>query len=270
MRWLTICVLAVGPALGWSDDSDGRLVNVGDHNLFVRCTGLPSSDTIVVLVNGLGAGLDSWKAVQSGIEKFARVCSYDRAGEGHSDKVSHLQTADAVVVDLRRVLEMERPADRYLLVGASLGGIYVRDFAQRYPDRIAGIVLVDSSHEEQNSRYSAISPALADRYSTQDGRFDRNEFLKATGQLELGKHLEWRLDVPLVVLEHKRLVGPPQNEMDRLAVVWHELQVDLAGRSKSSQLIETKSGHMIPVEQPEIIVDSVRNVLSQARQLVRP
>lgn len=263
MKWVTLCLLTGGLVLS-GDDTGGRLVKVGDHHIFIHCTGQPSTTT-VVLVNGLGAGLDIWKSVQSGIEKFSRVCSYDRAGEGRSDKVSRLQTPDEVVADLRRLLEVEKIPGRYVLVGASLGGVYVRHFSQRYPDLTAGIVLVDSSHEEQYNHYSAISPTLAERYSTQDGRFDRDEFLKAAGQLEPGKHLEWHFDIPLIVLEHKRLSGSPRTELDQLAVDWHELQVDLAGRSKYGRLIEVKSGHVMAVEQPEIIVDSVREVISKRR-----
>ena len=223
---------------GWDDSAGGRLVKVDDHQLFVRCTGVPS-DMTVVLENGLGAGLDLWKAVQAKVAEFARVCSYDRAGEGHSDKPSQPQTPDLVAADLHRLLEIEKIPGPYVLVGASLGGIYVRRFALRYPNLTAGIVLVDSSHEEQYSLYAAISPSNAERYATQDGRFDRTDFLRATGQLDPGKHLEWRCDVPLIVLEHKGLTGPPRTEEDRLAVEWHRLQVDLAGRSKYGKLIET-------------------------------
>jgi pimeloyl-ACP methyl ester carboxylesterase len=265
MKLAVLFLFVAGSALGWDESTGGRLVNVGDHSLFIRCSGPASKEETVILLNGFGAGLDAWNAVQSGIEKFSRVCSYDRAGEGRSDKVSHLQPADAVIADLARLLAAEKITGRYVLVGASLGGIYVRQFARLYPDSIAGIVLADSSHEEQYNHYAATAPAIADRFATQDGRFDRGEFLKASGQLEPGQHLAWKLDVPLVVLEHKRLPGPPQNDMDRLAVDWHGLQVDLAGRSKYGKLIETGSGHMIPVEQPQIIVDSVRDVIGQAR-----
>lgn len=143
-------------------------------------------------------------------------------------------------------------------------GIYVRRFAMRYPDLITGIVLVDSSHEEQFSHLAAISPSLAERYATQDGRFDRNDFLRAAGQLESGKRLEWHFDIPLVVLEHKGLKGPPHTDEDRYAVALHRLQMDLASRSKYGKLIETNSGHLMPVEVPEIIVEAIRDVIRQA------
>jgi pimeloyl-ACP methyl ester carboxylesterase len=223
----------------------------------------------VVLEGGLGAGLETWKAVQSKVGEFFRVCSYDRAGEGRSDKASGPQTPDSIVDDLHRLLEIEKIPGPYVLVGASLGGIYVRRFALRYPGSTAGIVLADSSHEEQYSHYAAISPSIAERLATQDGRFDRNDFLRAAGQLEPGKRLEWHLDVPLIVLEHKRLVGPPRTEEDRLAIDWHALQVDLAGRSKYGKLIETGSGHFMAAEEPGIIVDAIRDVIGQAQMLKR-
>jgi pimeloyl-ACP methyl ester carboxylesterase len=266
-----IPVLALTMALaisGRAENSAGRRVDLGDYHVVLKCTGGPSGTT-VILENGLGAGLETWDKVQSGVEKFARVCSYDRAGEGHSDKSTQPQSPDSVVADLHRLLEMEEIRGPYVLVGASLGGIYVRHFAWRYGNTVAGMVFADSSHEEQYAHYLAISPSIAERFATMDGRADRNEFLKRTGQLAPGKRLDWHLDVPLIVLEHKRLVGPAKTEEDQLALAWHELQVDLAGRSTYGKLIEANSGHFIPGEQPEIIVDSVREVIRQAEALKR-
>lgn len=259
-------LLAALVLYGADDDSGGRLVKVGDHRLFSYCSGASSTMT-VVLVNGLGAGLEIWKSVQSDVGRFAKVCSYDRAGEGHSDRISHLQSPNEVVSDLRRLLEAEGSSGPYVMVGWSLGGIYVRAFAQQYPSSIAGIVLVDSSHEEQYSHYAAISTAIAERYATQDGRFDRNEFLQAAGQLKPGNHLKWHLDVPLIVLEHSRPSGPPRTDADRLAVDWHDLQIDLSARSKFGKLIETRSGHMIVAEQPRIVVGSIEGVIKEAETL---
>jgi len=251
---------------GADDNSGGRMVTVGDHRLFTDCSGGPSKTT-VVLVNGLGAGLDVWKAIQSEVQRFAKVCSYDRAGEGHSDKIGHLQSPDEVVNDLRRLLEAVETRGPYILVGWSLGGIYVRHFAQRYANLTAGIVFVDSSHEEQYNTLSGISPSLAQRYATQDGRFERDEFLRSAGQLKSGDHLVWHIDVPLIVLEHKRLSGPARTEEDRYAVKLHELQADLAARSKFGKLIETNGGHMIPTQQPQIVIESIRDVIKQAETL---
>lgn len=262
--WLGLMAAFAFAASG--ENSSGHLVNVGDHRLFLFCSG-QQSDVTVVLENGAGAGLETWKAVQSKLQGFSRVCSYDRAGQGRSDKPAKPQTLDSVVDDLHRLLEMEKIPGPYVLVGWSLGGIYARHFVVRYPDLVAGMVLVDSSHEEQYGHYAAVSPAIAERYATQDGRFDRRDFLRAAGQLEPGKRLEWHFDIPLIVLEHKRLVGPPRTEEDRLAVDWHALQVDLASRSKYGKLIETDGGHFIAAEQPEVVVESIRDVIRQARTL---
>ena len=267
MRVVSYMVLLAGLAIcGSAETSEGQMVDVGGHRLFILCTG-PASEATVILENGAGAGHEGWKKVQEGIEEFCRVCSYDRAGVGRSDKPRKPQTPDTTVDDLHRLLELTSVKGPYVMVGASLGGIFARRFGARYPKEIAAMVLVDSSHEEQYSHYLAISPAIAERFATQDGRFDRNEQLRASGQLEPGKRLDWHLDIPLVVLEHKRLVGPPQTEADRLAADWHDLQLDLASRSRYGRLIETQSGHFMEGEQPEIIVDSVREVIRQARPL---
>lgn len=258
-----LCALSLQAA---EEAPTGHFVSVGDHQLFALCTGAASGHT-VVLLNGLGAGLPVWTAVQNGVEKSTRVCSYDRAGDGRSPKIDHLQTPEEAVEDLHRLLDTKQASGPYVLVGASLGGIYARAFASRYPDRIAAIVLVDPAHEEQFAHYAALSPQIAERYATQDGRFPREAFLRSACQLEPGRHLVRHLDVPLIVLEHKRLAGPPRTEFDRLAVDWHDLQVDLAARSKYSKLVAGGGGHMMAVDQPELVIDSIRQVLQQAKAL---
>ena len=258
------CIAFTAASVLLAADPGNQLVSIGDRHLYTRCTG-ESGKATVLLLNGLGAGLEEWTAVQSAVEKFAKVCSYDRAGEGHSDKIAGFQTPDAVVDDLHQLLDAVAAPGPYVLVGASLGGIFARRFAQRYPDLTAGMVLADSSHEEQYSHFAVISPALGERFATQDGRFNRDKFLEATGQLPPGRHLDWHLDVPLIVLEHKRLVGPPRTEDDRVAVVWHELQVDLSGRSRYGRLVESPGGHAMADEQPEIVVKSIQEVIQQLK-----
>lgn len=270
MNRVTLCIGLLGALAlrGADDNAGGRMVAVGDHRLFMVCSG-PASKGTVVLLNGLGAGFELWKAVQAGVEGFSRVCSYDRAGEGHSERIGRLQTPEEVVTDLRRLLDAEKVHDPYVLVGASLGGVYVRKFTERYPELTAAIVFVDSSHEEQYNHLAAISPSLAERYATQDGRFQREEFLRSAGQLKTGEHLQWHLDVPLVVLEHKRLKAPPQTDPELYDARLHEMQADLAARSRFGRLVETQSGHLIAAQQPEVVVESIREVIRQAEAMGR-
>lgn len=104
----------------------------------------------VVFVPGAGSfGLD-FALVQERVSKFATAVVYDRAGTGWSDDAELPRTATEVTDELRAVLHTVAGPAPYVLVGHSLGGAYVQRYAQRFPDEIAGLILLDPAHEDWN------------------------------------------------------------------------------------------------------------------------
>lgn len=101
---------------------------------------------------GLGGGGLDWSLVQPEVAKFARVCSYDRAGFGWSEAGVRPRTSQQIVKELHALLGNAGVQAPYVLVGHSIAGIHVQLYAGLYPDEVAGMVLVDSSHEDQFSR----------------------------------------------------------------------------------------------------------------------
>ena len=129
----------------------GRLVDVGDHRLHIYCTGTGSPT--VILEAGLGEPstmMAGW--IQPDVSQDTRVCVYDRAGRGWSDSAMGTQDGIAVATDLHNLLEQSGEKGPFVLAGHSAGGAYVLNFANRFPDDVAGIVLLDSMHPEQRSR----------------------------------------------------------------------------------------------------------------------
>ncbi len=120
----------------------GTLYDVGGHRLHLNCSG--SGSPTVVLENGLGEISATWTRITSQVSRATRVCAYDRAGQGWSDDVDAAQDGQAIAADLHTLLERSGEPGPYLLVGHSAGGPYVMTFAARYPDEIAGMVLLDS------------------------------------------------------------------------------------------------------------------------------
>src|SRR5689334_24873130 len=102
---------------------------------------------VVVIEQGAASPSLVWWPVQEAIAKFARVCTYDRAGFLWSDPVKSGRSLDDRVADLYVLLKRAEAPPPYLLVGHSLGGLLVRRFARTYPDLVAGLVLVDSPDE---------------------------------------------------------------------------------------------------------------------------
>jgi pimeloyl-ACP methyl ester carboxylesterase len=128
----------------------GDLVDVGDYRLHITCSG--TGTPTVVLEAALGESWLSWGPVFGSIEAFTRVCAYDRAGLGWSDPVRGKRTSVQVADDLHHLLDRAAVPGPYVLVGHSIGALYVRSYAERYGNEVAGLVLVDGSHDQQNQR----------------------------------------------------------------------------------------------------------------------
>ncbi len=136
----------------------GQLVDVGGYKMHIHCTGQGSP--AVILAGGSLEYSLLWALVQPEVAGFTRVCSYDRAGYGWSESSPRPRTAVIMVEELHALLTNGKIEGPYLLVGHSLGGMMMRVYAQKYPDEVAGLILVDSLHEEQISRLPDIQQRL--------------------------------------------------------------------------------------------------------------
>jgi pimeloyl-ACP methyl ester carboxylesterase len=125
----------------------GRLVDVNGHRLHIYCLGRGSPT--VVLEAGLSHGALEWSPVQAEVAKFTHVCAYDRAGHGWSDPGPKPRTSQRIAEELHTLLTRAGIEAPYVLVGQSIGGLHARLFASLYPGEVVGMVLVDSSHEDQ-------------------------------------------------------------------------------------------------------------------------
>ena len=129
----------------------GRMIDAGGHRLHVYCNGekAASDDPTVVFESGLGATSTSWRLVQPEVARFARVCSYDRAGLGWSEPGQQPRTAQQCVSELRSLLSNAGIKPPYILVGHSYAGFPLRLFVDRYPEEVAGLVLIDPIHPNE-------------------------------------------------------------------------------------------------------------------------
>jgi len=150
----------------------GQLIDVGGHRLHLQCVG--SGTPTVVLESGLGEPAASWGWISAAVARETTVCVYDRAGRGWSDPASTPQDGVAVATDLHTLLDRAHVTGAFVLVGHSSGAEYVRIFAGRYPEQVAGMVLLDGQPAEAFEglpsypafydgvrRISALLPSLA-------------------------------------------------------------------------------------------------------------
>ena len=124
----------------------GQLVDIGGRRLHLYCTGAGSPT--VVVENGSSSFSMEWALVQPNVAAFTRICTYDRAGYAWSDRGPEENAVEETMDDLHLLLAAARVAGPYVLVGHSIGGLYVRAYQRRYPADVVGLVLVDATPEE--------------------------------------------------------------------------------------------------------------------------
>jgi pimeloyl-ACP methyl ester carboxylesterase len=127
----------------------GRMVDVGGHRLHMHVAGETSAAPTVVLEAGMASMSANWAWVRDELARDGRVVSYDRSGLGWSDRGTGAMDAATSATELHTALGAAGIGPPYVLAGHSYGGLVVRMFADRYPDEVAGLVLVDASHPDQ-------------------------------------------------------------------------------------------------------------------------
>lgn len=136
----------------------GAIYQVDGHAMHIDCMGRGSPT--IVLESGLGDDGLVWGGVQPTLAKTTRVCSYDRAGYGWSDAVAPPRDADHIAMELHGLLAAAGIEGLVVLMGHSVAGIYIRDYATRYPADVGGLIFVDGSTplQEKDPAFQAHAP----------------------------------------------------------------------------------------------------------------
>jgi pimeloyl-ACP methyl ester carboxylesterase len=306
---LTLVMLTAGAIaksnLAKKYPAPGQMVDVGGYKMHINCTGQGSPT--VILEAGMGNYSLFWAHVQPEVAGFTRVCSYDRAGYGWSERGPLPRTANAEVEELHTLLVNANIEGPYVLVGHSLGGMLVRVYAHNYPNEVVGMVLVDSFHEERLTRL----PELTKLNQDSAGQLRLFALLSSTGMMALvpqtisnpglpdeayaqlqaitattgifemflaemnaieessaevrALNLTSLGNLPLIVLSagHGDAIASLSDAENQK--LWKELQVEqselAALSSDSKQIIAEESGHFIQLDQPDLVIDAIREML---------
>jgi pimeloyl-ACP methyl ester carboxylesterase len=216
----------------------------------------------VILESGLGDTLEVWKTVQPLIAAgCARTLAYNRAGYIGSDNSNAPRDSATIVGELRAELKRQNIKPPYVLVGHSLGGLYMQYFARNYPQEVAGLVLVDSTHWEQrldmgnqantpyNSRTAVtlFMPWIMRR--------------EITDSADAGKQVHdspTAASIPTIVLSSTR---GPTGETPSARALAARLQDEIAADFPAANHVRVNdSGHYIQRDQPEIVVEAARKL----------
>ena len=273
----------------------GVLVDVGPHRLHLHCTGRGSPT--VIFESGLGGTSLDWVKVQPEVTGFTRACSYDRAGYGWSDPGPLPRHAARIAAELDRLLAHGNVLPPYVLVGHSFGGLAVRLFAARKePGAVAGLVLVDATHEKQFQRIASAGVRVS---MAPTGRtfVISNHWLVPSALPEALKPLAQRLalarkavrtlygelgslrysalqvgsirhgpDAPVIVLVRGRRPGADSGRDSRLDGTWLDLQRELARSMTNGSLrVIPDAGHYVHLDRPDQVVAAIRTIVERLR-----
>ena len=220
-------------------DGKWHTYTIQGHEMDIACSGKGRQP--VILEHGIGYGVDSasWRTVMSAIAKFAFVCRYDRPFTGRSEAAADGRSLATIAAETRALLKAAKIPPPYVLVAHSFGGITTRYYAAAYPKEVAGLVLVDGTHQRFLGEFTLASERLSESKVIADA--------KKLGSLG---------DRPLAVLTRGISAGTR----------WQQAQKDLAKLSTNAkQVIATQSGHFIQTSQPDLVVSWVKRVLASAR-----
>ena len=271
----------------------GQLVDIGNRklHLHVRGTGSPT----IIFESGMGDGAAVWDDVVAGMSQKSTVVTYDRAGYGWSDPNPNADV-HSIVDDLRTALDAQGITGPYLLVGHSIGGLYARAFYYHNSQEVVGIILVDSTHEDQFDRLpepikqrmefmDAVLPVVRE-----SARFGIPRLISGKGihgpsytsldsycrefenRVSIGRKMrEMELpfdDLRMSVITAGELWQVPRDvSANEVKALWIEMHQEIASRSSDSvhQIVED-SGHHVLGDAPEkirqeieIMVDAIRS-----------
>jgi pimeloyl-ACP methyl ester carboxylesterase len=262
----------------------GKRYDVGGYSIHMLCKG--QGEPTVIIDAGLGDDSSDWFDIQNHAAVETRVCVFDRPGYGWSDAGPSPRNSLRISNEMEKLIQKAGIPGPYVLVGHSFGGYNIRVFAAKHPQQIAGMVLVDASHENQYERLNIklpkhfdrkgnilILPKGSDSVSEKASALRERAFHAARAEISSlyqsarqVRHLANLPKIPLIVISRGHSEWPKQSKGENREKISQKLQQDLWKLSPlSQQIFANHSGHDIHLEQPDIIVSAINDVVNMSR-----
>ncbi len=237
----------------------GRLVDLHGHRVEVATAGTGSPT--IVLESGGGNGMEAWGTVYQAFAKRTHVFAYSRPGYGRSEWTGAPRDAATVTQELHQLLEAAGEHPPYLLLGHSLGGLYVQAYAARYPGEVAGLVLIDSTPPNHIQKMEAEAPRdakwLASVMAASPDPLQAELRALTNGQLGFR---EPPYPGPVIFLVADR----PDSNLSPQYPGFHEREeTDMATRYAAAELRHVDSHHYIQRERPQTVIAAVDDILNK-------
>ena len=270
----------------------GTRYDIGSHRLHINCMG--EGTPTVIIDTGLGDDSSDWQHILQLSAPITRTCIYDRSGYGWSDYGPRPRNSRRIAYELGLLLDQANILPPYILVGHSFGGFNLRIFAASRPDDIAGLILVESSHElqyerlniklpppykgrrnivivakqEKNTLGNNTKPQVLRDHAYRTASEEISALYQSSRQVQVYGNIP---TVPLIVISRGKAEWYGDINAQNREKIWIELQQDLTRLSPISQhIFANQSGHDIPQQQPDIIVEAISDITHLVRAMSLP
>ena len=254
-------------------------VDVGGFQLFLHCTG--SGSPTIVMDSGLAADSTAWLPVLPDLARLTRVCVYDRASLGASDRGPQPTDSQQIVQQLHALLTNAQIPSPYVLVGWSYGSWNVLLYTSQYRHDVVGVLLLDPPHPEQDKQFLALAPSAAADTSAQWQGLRANWLRGEPAPANNPEGVRWQQSaselravkplgpLPLVIITAGHSDWLPQatpDIMQKFDRARQDMQQDFVRlSSRSKQMLAPESGHCIQCYQPRLVIDAVGELVAMAR-----
>ena len=242
-----------------STAADGTIdgsFDIGGRSLFIACRGT-GTPTLVFLV-GTGGPSNQMASIEERFVDDVRVCHYDRAGEGHSDPPDTPATVETVVEDLAALLDAAAVPTPYVLVGQSVGGDQAWLFADRHPEDVAGLLIMNAGFFELD--WDELEGALTEEEIAGEREFSEQN---------LGPLLQAATppdDIPYtVMMSTDAQCEAPGDICHRIYPFFEAWGEELAGRTPNGRLVSVDAGHEIWPSEPDLVDAEIQRLIDLAR-----
>jgi pimeloyl-ACP methyl ester carboxylesterase len=242
------------------DTSKGKL----EYN--ISGNGNPS----IVLINGGSGPIEGWMRILPEISKSSSVFSYNRFGVDSSDKPKQVQDGMTIVETLREALKLVGFKPPFLLVGHSLGGLYANLYARLYPNEVAGVVFLESSHPKdlRLDEYQGNIVKVINKLLTKfDSLFSHKQFDEVNYVNDTANQIQQINSFPEVPVYV--ITGGKENSMlpKEVRKIRLDNQLEILKLSQNSKhIVAAKSGHFPQLTEPLVVIDTINNCIKEIKQ----
>ena len=258
----------------------GKFSNIGNNNIHFEYDG--EGEITFVLISGLGETLETWNTIYEDLQKMGQVFRYDRSGLGFSEEGILPRSVNVMAEELNTVLNNENIKGSFVLIGHSAGAFLSRHFANKYPEQVIGIFLIDPYQEMAREQfgewpmsyklmnwsfrkmawsglpYSILPKPPHPIYKTSKAiRTYGNEAYPEEISIKQFKEVDNNSDLPIYLISADNS-SPKENEMFRK---WNEEILSTYNNTINKHIV-IKSGHHVHIEKPDLILSELTEFVS--------